>query len=108
MPLRLTCVSWTLKGGQNESQEALPCANASGHRAHDQCHGRDGSDADEDPERPRQRNEKQRNHEAIPTEGGHVNGAPIFGGWPIRWKENSMIRKLASGGYRLYSRKKDP
>jgi hypothetical protein len=40
--------------------------------------------------------------------GLHVNGGPIFGGWPIRWKEDVMIRKLASGGYRLYSRKKDP
>jgi hypothetical protein len=27
---------------------------------------------------------------------------------PSAAKEDTMIRKLASGGYRLYSRKKDP
>jgi hypothetical protein len=29
-------------------------------------------------------------------------------GWHEAFREDAMIRKLASGGYRLYSRKKDP
>jgi hypothetical protein len=42
-------------------------------------------------------------------QGGHrVAGSRIFGGWLIRRKERCMIRKLPSGGFRLYSRKKDP
>jgi len=34
--------------------------------------------------------------------------APLAYPWHEGFREASMIRKLSSGGYRLYSRKKDP